>query len=73
LGEARLATICFRHDEAGDAFNRNFLTRINATGRLFLTGTQLKGKYVLRLALGHPTTTEADVRGAWDTIQQVGR
>jgi aromatic-L-amino-acid decarboxylase len=80
IGEAPLATVCFRYQGSGvrgqgagnlDTVNRRLLTRINASEKIFLTGTQLKGKYVLRLALGHLTTTEADVRGAWGLIQEL--
>ena len=81
LGEAPLATVCFRHcpEVCGhrvaegvdyDPHNQRLLARLNATGKLFLTGTRLKGAYVLRLALGHLTTTEADVRRAWELIQE---
>ncbi|HEV8149372.1 MAG TPA: pyridoxal-dependent decarboxylase [Gemmatimonadales bacterium] len=70
IGEAPLATVCFRR-KGDDVQNRNLLTRINATGKIFLTGTQLKGQYVLRLALGHLTTTEAEVREAWGLIQEL--
>ena len=82
MAPAPLATVCFRQvsarseEEVGELDRRNerLLQRINATGRVFLTGTRLrggKGPYVLRLALGHLTTTEADVRQAWDLIQEV--
>ena len=79
MAEAPLATVCFRQVAGGrgqgagdvDALNERLLARINATRKLFLTGTRLKGKYALRLALGHLTTTEADVRKAWELIQEV--
>jgi aromatic-L-amino-acid decarboxylase len=72
VGEAPLATVCFRQRGAeADALNQRLLARLNATGKLFLTGTRLKGKYVLRLALGHLTTMEQDVAEAWELIQRV--
>jgi aromatic-L-amino-acid/L-tryptophan decarboxylase len=75
VGEAPLATVCFRQRGAeADALNQRLLARLNATGKIFLTGTRLQGKYVLRLALGHLTTTEADVRAAWALIiEEAGR
>lgn len=75
IGAAPLATVCFRRLGEGDLdrLNRRLLTRLNATGKIFLTGTRVKDKYVLRLALGHLTTTEADVRNAWELIQQGAR
>jgi aromatic-L-amino-acid/L-tryptophan decarboxylase len=73
IGEPRLATVCFRYQGSGasDAFNRDLLSRVNATGRIFLTGTQLKGRYLLRLALGHLTTSEAHIRAAWELLQEL--
>lgn len=79
FGEAPLATVCFRKrggpgEPAADidAVNQRLLADINASGRLFLTGTGLHGRYVLRLALGHLTTTEEDVRKAWELIKELG-
>ncbi len=53
-----------------DRLNQELQNRVNATGRVFITGTRLRGRYVLRVALGHLTTTEADVRNAWDVIRR---
>jgi len=76
LGEPRLATVCFRLAGNGsaaeqDGRNRDLLARINAGGRFFLTGTMLHGRYVLRLALGHLNTQEADVREVWEAIGEL--
>jgi aromatic-L-amino-acid decarboxylase len=72
LGAAPLATVCFRLRGAdADARTQRLLARLNATGKLFLTGTRLNGHYVVRLALGHLTTTETDVRKAWELITAV--
>ena len=56
-----------------DQRNQLIQTRVNATGRVFITGTTLRGNFVLRVALGHLTTTEADVRAAWDLIRAVSQ
>lgn len=37
---------------------------------IFISGTQLEGRYVLRLAVGNAWTTEEDVRRAWDLIRR---
>lgn len=79
IGEPRLATVCFRLvrgersevSEDLDAANQELLRRINATGKIFLTGTRLKGRYLLRLALGHLTTTETHLREAWNLVKEV--
>lgn len=76
---ALLGLVVFRYRGRGkgeegngelDRLNQELLARVNATGRIFITGTRLNGRYVLRVALGHLTTTEADVRNAWDVIRR---
>ena len=56
-----------------DELNRRLQERVNATGKIFITGTRLGGRYVLRVALGHLTTSEADVRAAWELIRTASR
>jgi aromatic-L-amino-acid decarboxylase len=60
--------VCFRY-VGSDAQNRDLLERINASGRAFLSGTTLHGKFVLRLAIGNVATTEDDVRQTWEWIR----
>ena len=73
LAPVELGLICFRlndgRDETGlNALNQELLDRINATGRVFLTHTTLRGKYTIRLVVGQRTTEERHVREAWDII-----
>jgi aromatic-L-amino-acid decarboxylase len=63
------SVVCFRR-EGSDADNEALLERVNATGEIFISHTVLDGQYVLRLAIGHETTTEADVRRAWDVLRE---
>ncbi|MBZ5636208.1 MAG: aminotransferase class V-fold PLP-dependent enzyme [Acidobacteriia bacterium] len=60
--------VCFRY-RGSDQNNRDLLDRINASGRAFLSGTTLHGKFVLRLAIGNIATTEDDVRQTWEWIR----
>jgi len=60
--------VCFRL-RSSDEDNLELLDRVNSTGRAFLSGTQLRGKLVLRLAIGNIATTDADVRETWDLIR----
>ncbi len=62
------SVVCFRRD-ASDEDNEALLGRVNATGEIFMSGTRLDGRYVLRLAVGNSRTTEADVRRAWDVLK----
>ena len=59
--------VCFRL-RGSDEQNRELLERVNATGRVFLSGTVLKGRFVLRLAIGNIGTTPADVQEAWNLV-----
>jgi aromatic-L-amino-acid/L-tryptophan decarboxylase len=72
-----LSLVCFRLKGQGseaDARNRLLLDRLNATGKLFLTHTALRGpdgrdRFVIRMAIGATHTQERHVRAAWELIQ----
>jgi aromatic-L-amino-acid decarboxylase len=66
------SVVCFRCD-GSDADNRDLLERANRSGQIFISHTVLDGKYVLRLAVGHESTTESDVRRAWDLLRELAR
>jgi aromatic-L-amino-acid decarboxylase len=61
--------VCFRAP-GDDDVNRALLERVNASGEMFISHAALDGRYVLRLAIGQLTTTEADVRQAWDVLRR---
>ena len=62
------SVVCFRL-EGSDERNRALLERVNASGEIFVSHAALDGRYVLRLAVGQMSTTEADVRQAWDVLR----
>jgi aromatic-L-amino-acid decarboxylase len=66
------SVVCFRlsGDDAddGDDRNRRLLERVNASGEIFISHCVLNGRYTLRLAVGVMSTTEDDVRRAWDVL-----
>ena len=64
-----LSLVCFRH-RSSDEVNRQLLSDITASGKLFLSQAILHGKFVLRFAIGNHQTTEQDVRESWQLIQQ---
>jgi aromatic-L-amino-acid decarboxylase len=62
--------VCFRY-RGTDQENRDLLDRVNATGRAFLSGTVLNGKFLLRFAIGNIATTETDIRETWELIKSL--
>jgi aromatic-L-amino-acid decarboxylase len=63
------STICFRY-KGTDEDNRALIERVNASGKIFISHTNLAGKIVLRVAIGNLGTRQEDVRSAWEIIQQ---
>jgi aromatic-L-amino-acid decarboxylase len=66
------SVVCFRRD-GSDADNDALLARVNRSGEAFLSDTRLGGRRVLRLAIGNPHTTEADVGSAWEALKREAR
>lgn len=64
------STVCFRL-RGPDAPNAQLLERINASGKAFLSHTELDGRYTLRFTVGNVRTTEEHVRGAWTLISSL--
>jgi aromatic-L-amino-acid decarboxylase len=62
------SVVCFRY-RGSDEDNRRLLEKINSTGHLFLSHTELYGRFVLRIAIGNLATTREDVQAAWEMIQ----
>jgi aromatic-L-amino-acid/L-tryptophan decarboxylase len=73
----RLSVAVFRHRPAGlddgaalDAHNLALLERVNAGGRVFLSHTRVRGRVVVRLAIGNVRTEERHVRLAWQEVRR---
>jgi aromatic-L-amino-acid decarboxylase len=66
------SVVCFRR-EASDEENQALLERVNARGEVFLSGTTLNGRFVVRLAVGNARTGEQDVQLAWDVLREEAR
>ncbi len=83
MAPVNFATVCFRFrpetvegsDEQSEArleeLNSRIMARANATGEVFLSHTKLKGRYTLRLAIGHLRTTADDVREVWSLLTRL--
>jgi aromatic-L-amino-acid decarboxylase len=59
-----LSVVCFRL-RGSDEVNRQLLDGINGSGRFFISGTVLDGRYVLRIAVGNMMTTRATLDELW--------
>jgi aromatic-L-amino-acid decarboxylase len=66
------SVVCFRR-ESSDEENEALLERVNATGEVFLSGTRLNDRFVLRLAVGNARTTEEDLSRAWEVLRREAR
>jgi len=66
------SVVCFRH-EGSDEENEALLERVNATGEIYISGTRLNSRYILRLAIGNMRTTEDDVARAWELLRKSAR
>lgn len=64
-----LSLVCFRL-KASDEENRALMDRINAGGKTFLSHTVLRGRFVLRVALGNVRLTHDDMDVTWEAIRQ---
>ena len=76
LAPVPFSTVCFRHnphegEREADVRARNsaILERVNATGRVFISHTQLGDHYALRVAIGNLATTAEHVDRAWDLLR----
>jgi aromatic-L-amino-acid decarboxylase len=62
--------VCFRNIE-GD--NDEIARAATATGELFVASSRLRGRSIIRLAIGNTRTTEDDVRRSWEVIRSSAR
>jgi aromatic-L-amino-acid decarboxylase len=66
------SAVCFRY-KGTDLENQAIQEKVNESGRVFISGTVLLGKFVLRLAIGNLATTWEDVQEAWDLVQKAAK
>ncbi len=68
-----LSTVCFRavpprDSEDGNAFNRRWLQAIHRTGEIYLSPTELGGRFVLRFVVSGLRTERRHVEAAWSLL-----
>jgi aromatic-L-amino-acid/L-tryptophan decarboxylase len=75
-----LALLTFRYrppeiaaEETLDRLNEHLLHALNDGGRLYLTQTRVRGRYVIRFAIGQLYTRRAHVERAWQVITATAR
>lgn len=70
-----LSLVCFRYappglsEEERDSLNERIMHAVNASGEAFLSHTKLRGRYVLRLAIGNIRTERSHVARAWELLR----
>lgn len=69
-----LSLVCLRprwaDDVDDDVATMTLLERLNDGGEVFLTHTTVAGRAVLRVAVGSPATTRADVERVWRLLRE---
>ena len=78
MAPVNLSVVCFRMNNGRDEeqlteLNKKFEDELNKTGKVFLSHTSLRGKYVMRMAIGARMTEERNVREAWDLMVATAR
>ena len=67
-----LNLVCFRH-RRGDELNRQLMDRLNQSGDLYLTHTNMHDRLTLRLCVGQTNTEFRHVERAWQRIQDIAK
>jgi aromatic-L-amino-acid decarboxylase len=83
LAPVPFSTVCFRYrpavlgDRCGepeigrrlDAWNEEILSRVNASGRIYLSHTRLGGRFSLRVTLGNLRARTEHVERCWNLLE----
>jgi aromatic-L-amino-acid/L-tryptophan decarboxylase len=80
LAPVELSVVCFRFvprrgsssDAELDGLNTRIVETAQSEGRVFITGTVLRGRSALRACVLHYGTTEADVAMLVETVRELG-
>lgn len=75
-----LNLVCFRYhpkniqeEEALNIINKNILTELNKSGRMYLTHTKINQQYTLRVVVGQTFVEAHHIQSAWEQIQEIAR
>jgi len=80
LAQVELSAVCFRHTVSADAsedarnrFNLALLKRMITRGRVYLSNTELKGKFCLRACIVNHLTKDSDIDGVVSEVLEAAR
>ena len=71
-----LSILCFRYDDpskdqsTNEKINIHAVRKIESDGKIFITGTKLRGQTFLRVYFGNPDRTKEDVTYMANTIHK---
>ncbi|XP_059167319.1 aromatic-L-amino-acid decarboxylase-like [Physella acuta] len=68
VAQVTLGLVCFRLRNTNE-LNERLMERVNKSGMVHMVPGMLNDKYILRLAVCTPRTTEDDISFAWDVIR----
>jgi len=74
MAPVHMGVVCFRARSSSmapgelDSLNESIVTAINETGKAYLTHTRLRGRLVMRLAIGNILTTQRHLADCWELI-----
>lgn len=72
-----LATVCLRYrprawngpDDRLDRLNERIIEDVNASGQIYLSGTRLRERFTVRVAIGNPRTRDEHVARCWELLR----
>ncbi|XP_026281910.1 aromatic-L-amino-acid decarboxylase-like [Frankliniella occidentalis] len=67
--DVKLGLVCFRL-RGTDRLNQQLLATINASGKLHMIPSMVRGKYVLRFCVVAESACDADIEHAWEVISE---
>ncbi|MEP6991689.1 MAG: pyridoxal-dependent decarboxylase [bacterium] len=76
LAPVPLQTVCVRHEPAGvtgddlDQHTLDWVERVNASGRAYLTPALLDGRWMARVSVGAEPTERSDVEALWALLRE---
>ena len=79
MAPAPLSIVCFRYNPGGldesqlDRLNDHIVEEIESDGRIFLTGTKIKGKSALRVCFINHRTTNNDIDFLVNVVTEIGK